>query len=288
MMIFLLCLIASLPVAAEGTLEPPFRLPSSYVPERAVQVWLPPGYSDSDARYPVLYMHDGQNVFARAETGRSGFGSWELDLVLERLLAERAVRPAIVVAIHNTPNRTGEYMPQAAAKLALEGGDAIASSRGIEVAQEDIRSDDYLKYIVEELKPYIDARYRTAHGIQDTLVMGSSMGGLISLYALMQYPDVFGAAACLSTHWPIGNGVAVDYLEGHLPDSATHRVYFDRGTETLDASYAGYQDRADRIMLAHGYEKGANFESLVFNGAEHNEASWAKRLDVPLKFLLGK
>lgn len=272
----------------EGRVQAPFTVPSQRVPERHVQVWLPPGYADGRQRYPVLYMHDGQNVFARGAATGSGFGRWNIDLAMDRLLREGKVRPAIIVAIDNTPNRTGEYMPGAAYRIAQSRGLKVRTSRGVGLQPQELHSDDYLRYLVEELKPYIDGRYRTLRGRRDTFVMGSSMGGLISLYAMSEYPKVFGGAACLSTHWPIGDGVMLDYLPEHLPDPATHRLYFDRGTATLDATYPAYQDRADGIARANGYVEGRNFMTRVFEGAAHDEASWSTRADIPLRFLLAR
>lgn len=272
--------------AVEGQVQAPFIVPSQRVPERRVQVWLPPGYAAGKQRYPVLYMHDGQQVFARGAATNSGFGRWNIDLTMDRLLRERAIRPAIVVAIDNTANRTGEYMPEAAYRIARARGLEVRTSRGIGLQPQDVHSDDYLRYLVEELKPYIDGHYRTLRGRRDTFVMGSSMGGLISLYAMSKYPKAFGGAACLSTHWPIGDGAMLDYLPGHLPDPSTHRLYFDRGTATLDATYPAYQDRADGIVRAGDYAGGRNFATRVFEGAAHDEASWSKRAEIPLRFLL--
>lgn len=286
----LLLLLAAVPLRADVASASSARLetiavPSRHVPERLVRVWLPPGYAGSGQHYPVVYMHDGQRVFSLAASDGSGFGSWETDLAMERLLQAGKIRSAIVVAIDNTPNRGGEYMPQAAYRLARAQGRAVRSSYGIAV--EDIQSDNYLRFLVEELKPVVDSRYRTAPGREDTFIIGSSMGGLISLYALSEYPEVFGGAACLSTHWPIGQGSAVDHFRDHLPEPGNHRIYFDRGTLTLDASYDAYQTAVDDILQRRGYVRGVDFESLVFEGAEHNETSWAERLEVPLAFLLG-
>jgi len=116
--------------------------------------------------------------------------------------------------------------------------------------------------------------------------MGSSMGGLVSAYAMAEYPRVFGGAAALSTHWPAGDGCVVDWLAAHLPDPGTHRFYFDHGTRTLDAAYAPYQSRMDAAMRKGGYIDGRNWKSRVFDGADHSEKSWHARLDVPLQFLL--
>ena len=150
-----------------------------------------------------------------------------------------------------------------------------------------IVSDLYLRFIVQELKPFVDRTYRTQFGPAHTFLMGSSIGALISAYGVAEYPGVFGGAACLSTHWLAGDGAVIDYLQTHLPDPADHRFYFDHGTETLDAQDGPYQARMDAIMKAHGYKPGVSWETRVFPGADHSEASWGKRAEIPLGFLLG-
>jgi enterochelin esterase-like enzyme len=257
---------------------------SAYVPARNVDVWLPPGYAEHPhRRYPVVYMHDGQNLFdpRLSYTGVD----WGIDETMTRLIAEHRVREAIIVGIWNTPRRLQEYMPRKAVK-----GESLAV--GVEgfppLARTDIISDDYLRFLVEELKPFIDATYRTRRGRSDTVVMGSSMGGLISLYAVAEYPDVFGGVGAISTHWPIGDGAMIDWLSTHLPDPRHHRIYYDFGTATLDAQYAPYQQRMDAAMRANGHVEGRDWITRRFEGAEHSERAWRERVEVPLVFLLGK
>lgn len=254
--------------------------PSQFVAPRNVEVWLPPGYAaHPSARYPVLYMHDGQNVFdpSSSYTG----ADWAVDEWMTQLIAQRKVRPAIVVGVWNTPKRFEEYMPQKAV-----AGDSMLVAPGRKMPTAGLLSDAYLKFLVTELKPFIDRTYRTKTGPADTFTMGSSMGGLISCYAVAEYPQVFGGAGCVSTHWPENNGAMVDYLKRAMPDPKTHRIYMDHGTATLDAMYAPYQVRADSVMRSAGYVDGRNFMSRVFEGAEHSERAWRVRLDVPLMFLL--
>jgi enterochelin esterase-like enzyme len=272
-------------IDATGMLESWQDLPSRHVAARTVDVWLPPGYADNPSkRYPVLYMHDGQNLFDPSLSFYTRT-DWGVDEAMTRLIAEGRVREAIVVGVWNTPQRLQEYMPRkpvtgASLPIGVEGMD--------ELPAEGIVSDRYLAFLVEELKPFIDATYRTRRGRDDTFVMGSSMGGLISLYAAAEYPQVFGGVGAVSTHWPIGNGVVVDWLGAHLPDPRTHRLYFDHGTATLDAQYAPYQQRVDALVRARGYVEGRNFMTRVFKGAEHSERAWRQRVDVPLEFLLRK
>lgn len=254
---------------------------SKFVGPRRVDVWLPVGYDAPGApRYGVLYMHDGQNLFDPA----LGFGGaeWRVDEVLGALIAERAARPTMVVGIWNTPARFAEYMPQAAIST-----DTIdAGVGGIMVARRDLESDAYLRFIVEELKPAIDKRFRTNPSRATTTIMGSSMGGLISCYAIARYPAVFGGAGCISTHWAAANGAVVGWLGGHLPSPATHKIWFDHGTATLDSLYAPFQRRMDLKMRAAGFVNGRSWISRVYPGAEHSERSWAARLRDPLQFLL--
>ena len=265
-----------------GTLVRYADMPSANVAPRNVDVWLPPSYGkDPGGRYPVLYMHDGQNLFDPA-TSYGGI-DWAVDEVMTGLIEKGTVREAIVVGVWNTPQRREEYMPQRAVqgmtKIKMAGPDARAA---------DIISDRYLEFLVAELKPFIDAAYRTLPDRANTYVMGSSMGGLISQYAMSQYPDVFGGAGCVSTHWPAGDGIAIDDFAAHLPDPATHRYWFDYGTATLDATYEPYQKRADEILRKAGYVEGQNWITRKFEGAEHSEKAWRLRVDQPLVFLLGR
>ncbi len=281
---------------ASGVVERYSDFPSEYISARAVEVWLPDGYPGA-APYDVLYMHDGQMLFDTAFTWNRQ--EWCVDEVTGRLIAEGAIAPAIVVGVWNSGSgRHADYFPQ---KPFLSLPQHVRDSlyglrRDAETPLFDgpLRSDAYLRFLVRELKPFIDSVYRTNAGRESTVVAGSSMGGLISLYAICEYPEVFGGAACLSTHWPgifasENNPVPdafVRYLGEHLPDPATHRIYFDFGTETLDAIYEPYQLRVDSLMQAKGFDSNS-WITKKFPGHNHSEAAWSSRLDVPVKFVLG-
>lgn len=269
-----------------GRIDAMFVVEGEGIPPRQVQVWTPPGYDRAEHALPVIYMHDGQNLLAQDPRPVGPFGRWNVDRVLAALIVRRIVPPAIVVAIDNGPNRAGEYLPKGAFDIAATRGVQVATSAGRPVSSGDVVSDGYLRMIVEVVKPRIDRAYRTDPRPGATCLMGSSMGGLISLYGLCRHPEVFGQAACLSTHWIIGDGAMIDYMRDELPDPATHRLYFDRGTEDLDAQYAPFQPLADQAARQAGYRDGLSFETSVFLGATHNEVSWSKRLDVPFRFLL--
>ena len=272
------------PLNATGRTDSWQRMPSRHVDARDVDVWLPPGYrEDPQRRYPVLYMHDGQNLFDPA-LGYTGV-DWDIDGAMTRLIEAGDIREAIVVGVWNTPLRFAEYMPKAPVRTETVSSGVEGRLIG---RAEDIRSDGYLHFLVDELKPFIDAQYRTLPGRDDTFVMGSSMGGLISAYAVAQYPDVFGGIGAVSTHWPACDGCVVDWLGAHLPDPRTHQLYFDHGTAGLDALYPPHQARMDAALRAGGYIEGENAMTRRFEGADHNEAAWRARVEIPLRFLLAR
>lgn len=259
---------------------------SNFVDDRNVEVWLPSGYDpDGPVKYKVLYMHDGQNVLN--DSTAYGNVEWGIDETLDSLINKNQVEPTIVVAIWNNGNkRFPEYMPQVPEEYTSTPQAQAILQENFGVSS--LLSDEYLKFIVQELKPFIDSTYQVSTVKEDTAIMGSSMGGLISLYAISKYPEVFGAAGCVSTHWPVPL-IGEAYILGlakSLPDPQNHKIYFDYGTETLDAEYEPYQQRVDQIMEKKGYVQGKNWITKKFEGAAHNEESWKKRAHVPLKFLL--
>lgn len=116
--------------------------------------------------------------------------------------------------------------------------------------------------------------------------MGSSMGGLVSLYAISEYPEIFGGAGCLSTHWPAGENELVDEVAKNLPDPQTHKLYFDYCTEGLDALYGPYQKQMDEYLRRVGYVENQNWMTLQFAGADHSEKACRERVEISLSFLL--
>lgn len=290
-LVLLLSLYASSqrPVPSAGRLVRLEAFPSEYVDARNIDIWLPEGYDTQNTRYAVLYMHDGQNLFDPAFS--YGGTEWQVDETLSGLMATAQVQQCIVVGIWNTPKRFLEYAPLQPFELmtGLSRDETLADRQygGVPL------SSEYLKFIVRELKPAIDKKFATLSDPGNTYIAGSSMGGLISLYALTEYPGVFGGAACLSTHWPLrlqNNSSAfttamIKYLAPRLDKMSAKKIYFDYGTETLDAWYEPHQLRIDSLFKAKRYSE-ENFMSKKFEGDAHNEASWAKRLHNPLKFLL--
>ncbi|MFI5337510.1 MAG: alpha/beta hydrolase [Opitutales bacterium] len=277
-----------MPAVTVGRIERLAPIQSKFVSARNVDVWLPPSY-DGKTRCPVIYMHDGQMLFDAAITWNKQ--SWHMAETMADLIRRGKIPPTIIVGIWSIgPQRFSEYFSEKALPF-IPTGKREDYIRQLLAGKP--RGDDYLRYLVQELKPAIDAKYATLPDREHTMTMGSSMGGVISLYAICEYPEIFGGAGCLSTGWTASlqkNAIyplaLFNYLQGHLPDPQFHRIYFDQGTATLDAIFAEAQAFADLLVRDHGYTD-KNFLSRTFPGADHSEVSWAKRVDIPLEFLDG-
>lgn len=285
-------------VATVGRIQHLAHFPSQFVAPHDIDVWLPADYP-KHAPYAVLYMFDGQNLFGPRETGK--LPSWQADTTAEKLMDEGKARPFIIVGIANAATeRMSEYFPQKPweALTPEQRRTLFAQQLGnFQIIPVAPYSDAFLKFVTQELKPAIDQRFAVDSRPDATFVMGSSMGGLMAWYAIAEYPDLFGGAACLSTHWPgpylslnaktddPAPDAFIGYIQRHFPSPERHRIYFDHGTQTLDANYAPTQQRVDQWLQANGW-KGDHFESRVFEGAEHSERSWAARLAIPMTFLL--
>ena len=252
---------------------------------RRVDVWLPETYqTNPDLSFPVLYMQDGQTVF---DNWKRGNGGWEVNRTITRLAEEEKIFPPIVVAISSTLNRAGDYLPAKAIDAKNPPASSASNTLNGQRQTRERVSDRYLEWMVTTLKPAIDARYRTLRDAQNTALMGSSMGGLISLYAYCEYPEIYGKAACLSTHWTaLGSGMLA-YLEAHLPPPDQHRLYFDYGSEGLDKDYEPWQTKVDALLRRKGYREGKDFASWHFAGEDHTTSAWRTRLHIPLTFLFG-
>jgi len=249
-------------------------------PTRHVEIWLPPGYdTDSSARYPVLYMSDGQNLFDPriANTGVD----WGVDEAVVRLVQRGVIRPVIVVGVWNSAERTPEYSPWH-------------------------RAPQYARFLIEELMPRVNREFRTLTGPANTAVMGSSMGGLLSYYLVTQHPGSFGACGCLSTAFVLSERWAGPSLRAALagaPDTTPYivhdigaglrvprgaRYWFDYGTLGIDSTFGPTHEAVRAWLLRQGLVEGRDFVVRRYDGADHNEAAWRARLDDPLTFLFGR
>ena len=262
---------AARPSTLTGDVRRHLQFPSRCVRPRDVLVWLPPGYgTDSTRRYPAVYFHDGNNVFDEA-TSFKGV-EWGVDEAAARLIGEGKVRPFIAVAVYNTPDRVSEYTT--AADPRHEGG----------------KGADYQRFLVEELKPFVDASYRTLTEPGDAGVVGSSLGGLISLDLSLTHPDVFGLVGCVSpAAWWAGRDMV---RRAALVRPAKLRVWLDIGTAE-GTGHAGRKEGLDDAralrdaLLAAGCREGPRFHYEEVEGAVHDEGAWAARVGRILVFLLG-
>lgn len=227
--------------------------------DRDILVWLPPGYDkDTDRRYPVLYMHDGQNVF---DAATSFAGEWRADETAEKLIAEGKIEPLIIVGIANTKDRMSEYTPIGFRDVAPKG-------------------DAYARFVVQEVKPFIERTYRTLPGRENAAVGGSSLGGLISLYIAGTYPDQFAKAAVLSpaVSWD-GKRLYPDNLK-----LTQAKVWLDSGTAEGESLVPDVRTLS-KLLENQGLQPDKGYVLKIFEGAQHNEPAWADRFDQVLQFL---
>jgi predicted alpha/beta superfamily hydrolase len=237
--------------------------------DRRLWVYLPPGYDASADRYPVLYMHDGQNLF---DAATSFVGEWQADESAERLIKSRAIQPLVIVGIDNTPARMDEYTPTRDVHYGVGGN-----------------GERYARFVVEEVKPFIDRTYRTLPDRDHTAVAGSSLGGLISLYCALKYPDTFSRIGIVSPSLQWDEGRLLKEAKAADPALIRRCAYWlDMGTSEGNAeqsarmiSYA--RDLAAAFQTA-GLRKDHDFRYVEAHGAAHNEAAWAKRFPGMLEF----
>lgn len=241
--------------------------------DRDVLVYLPPGYETAKrSRYPVLYLHDGQNLFDGATSFIAG-QEWRVDETAQALISGREIEPLIIVGTYNAGNdRIDEYTPVADPKY-KKGG----------------KADLYGRMLVEELKPFIDRTYRTLRGAKDTGIGGSSLGGLLSIYLSLKYPRVFGRAAVVSPSVWFANQHILGFVKS-LQKKEPVRIWIDIGTKEGGNPEEAQRTVADarllyEDLLKKGWKPGRDIKYFEDEGAQHNEAAWAARFGSILKFL---
>jgi predicted alpha/beta superfamily hydrolase len=241
--------------------------------ERSVHVWLPPGYARHPRnRYPVLYLHDGQNVFD-PETAFVRGQHWQAAESANALVKEGQVDPLVIVAIDNAGEaRIDEYTPTRSAQIS-RGGDA----------------DRYAQMMLAELLPFVAARYRVRAGPRYTALGGSSLGGLLTLYVGMRHPEVFGKLAIMSPSlwW---DDRAILRMMASYPMRPRPRIWLDTGTEEASTPRASTLDARAlrRILSRQGWRNGRNLMYYEDQGGGHNEGAWAHRFPMMLRFLFGR
>lgn len=298
----LLIFICSINISAQtillngtGSLNRIQEFKSKYVASHSIDVWLPNNYS-KQKKYAVIYMQDGQMLFDSSNTWNQQ--EWKIDETLSTLLQEQKIKDCIVVGVYNRQDyRYSEYFPEdILVKLPKEQQQQILEKQLLGKAT----ANNYIKFLVLELKPYIDSVYSTNSNKESTIIMGSSMGAIISLYALANYPQVFGAAGCLSTHWPVLKAkefnlsqmqhVAEEfrsYLSEKIKLENGNKFYFSHGNQTLDSLYQPHQNKIDQLFHNKKYDQ-SNYQSQFFSGDSHSEQSWSIRAKEPILFFLKK
>ena len=229
---------------------------------RDLIVWLPPSYENERNRhYPVLYMHDGQNIID-PKTSFAGF-DWHVDEVADSLIRAHKMKEIIIVGIYNSPDRTIEYSNAPTGRA-------------------------YAEFVVRVVKPLIDSTYRTLPDRLHTAVMGSSLGGLVSFLFAWWYPDVFSMAGCLSSVFSYNGGKALKEVKDYDGPKKVIKLYMDCGGYAGEASLKPGMDKMIELLRSKGYTEGVDFESFYDPSAEHSERAWAARVWRPLEFFFGK
>jgi predicted alpha/beta superfamily hydrolase len=261
--------------------------------DRDIIVYLPPGYDmHPQQRYPVFYMHDGNNLFDRA-TGFAG-NEWNMDETAQTLIEKGQIEPIIIVGIYNTGDRMSEYSPfaQVLSRGTTAPSATAPSARGRGATGRGgtgATGDDYGRFIVEELKPMIDSTYRTLPDPANTAVGGSSMGGLISMYFGIKYPNVFGKIAVVSPSVQINDNQIIRTVSD-LPAKTNVRVWLDMGTnEGGNGAAALGRTRGLRdALIAKGWKLDEDLNYFEAEGEAHNEGAWSRRADRILLYLFPK
>jgi predicted alpha/beta superfamily hydrolase len=227
--------------------------------ERDIIVWLPPSYQNSTKMYPVLYVHDGQNLFS-PHTSYIGH-DWRIDEVLTELIKEKKVEEIIVVGIYNNKDRLEEYN------------------------YFTFKGKKYIQFIIKELKPFIDKNYKTKSDKKNTAVMGSSMGGLISFQMAWHYPRIFGKAACMSNSLWTDNRKIFETVTNDNRNHSEQKIYLDCGCDEKQL----IRDNKEMCLLLRkkGFVNRKNLFCYFVKGGKHSEIDWSHRIDVPLEFLFG-
>lgn len=246
---------------------------------RIVDFWAPEGGSDS-----VLIAHDGQNIFD-PRTATHLRQTWKLTQSAIRVAKELHKKPPLVIGVFHSSTKTDPFgrikdlTPEDPFKAGLQPTNPIPN-----LAISDLRGNEYLAQIFDEILPAITAHTNSKYKPEQTAMLGSSMGGLATLYSFLRHPDKFHTALAFSPHWVIAGNELVEYLIGNQSHQDTGKLWMSRGTKGLDASYEPFQDLADQLAKQTGWT--GNFTTRVYHRTGHNERSWARYVDEALRFWL--
>lgn len=233
----------------------------SGIKARDIVVWLPPEYSsESDRRYPVLYMHDGQNI---VDPSTSSFQvDWQIDEAADSLIKQKLIEPLIIVGIYNTPQRNNEY-------------------------SENDTGYAYMNFIVDSLKPFIDRNYRTKPDRQNTANGGGSLGGLISFILAWQYSEIFSKAFCFSPAFKIDRYNFVDNVLSYSGKKKEINLFICNGDDELDTRLQTGVDEMLNALTKNGYKERTDFYYVKAKNSQHGERDWSKNIPRALIYLFG-
>jgi predicted alpha/beta superfamily hydrolase len=227
---------------------------------RDIIVWLPPGYETENKSYPVLYMHDGQNI---VDPKTSSFRvDWQIDEAADTLIKKGFIEPIIIVGIYNTVDRNDEY-------------------------NEGSLGEAYMNFIIDSLKPFIDRNYRTKPDKFNTANGGASLGGLIAFILMWEHSDVFAKALCFSPAFKIDNYDFTDNVKAYHGKKKRFKLYIYNGDNELDSSLQPGVDEIIKQLKGQGYVDGQDFELVKVKNAQHGERDWSKNIPKALIFLFG-
>lgn len=289
----ILCYLALIPIllhAQPGKMDT-LHLSGRLSGEERIFVWIPSHGLDSIRN--VLYMHDGQNLFDPSTTWNST--AWMVRESLDSLINNRHIPPTLLVALPNTPFRHSEYTPgQPFRSLPHDlQQDYLSAKRpdGTPYYRSEVQADEYLKFLTTQVMPEIQRRYFQNPQSVRSFISGSSMGGLISWYAVLMYPDKFSGAACFSTHWPLIHEIPspagenyISFFHQKISIARNKKWYFDYGGRGIDTLYHPYQQAVDRLMEANFTRQ--NFKSLYFPDHNHSEIYWKQRFPAAIDYLV--
>lgn len=245
-----------------GTVKYHKNLEWEGVKPRDIIVWLPPGYEENiNEKYPVLYMHDGQNI---VDPKTSTFGiDWQIDEAADSLINQNKIHPLIIVGIYNTKDRSSEYKN-------IDSGFV------------------YMNFVINKLKPLIDKTYRTKPERENTAVGGSSLAGLTSLMFAWEHPEIFSKAICMSPAFKINNIDYVSPVEKFSGEKKNIKLYFYNGGITLEERLQPGIDEMIKVLLSKGFALNKDLYFVKDKNAEHSESAWAKHIPEALKLFFGK
>jgi predicted alpha/beta superfamily hydrolase len=248
---------------------------------RTIDYWSPPGPT-----HHLLIAHDGQNVFDRRTA--THHRTWRMAQSATRVSNRLGITPPAIIAVFHSRSEKNPWgrILDLAPQDPYQNGVLAPRDATPPVMPEQLQGNSYLQDIVDVIAPAISHELGLTLAEMKTAVIGSSMGGLASLYAIGKRPDFFSTALALSTHWSAGGNPLVDALIDSLPHPGIHKIWMSYGTKGHDALYQPFQMYADRKMLSAGWREGHNFSTRRYNRSGHNEKSWSKYLDQPMEFWL--